>query len=546
MTGSPLARRARTVVVMRRGNPLLLLAAAALALTTAARLPSSWTSGNALNHVSGAWMALAEDLAHGLLYRPLLDPAVGYGGTRWFPLGFAAHAGLRLAGLDLVTAGYALSLAFGLVTVAAAFALLRRVGLARPPAAAFAALTLATYATQYALTSVRYDLLPVALGALGLAAVAGGPTRRALAIGAALFTLGFAAKPTALTAPAAAVAWLLVRRDRRAAAALAVAVAAGDVAVVAITDALSGGRFFAILATTATGGARLRDVLAAPLRLANQLTAADPAAIALLGAALASALAGSRRHLRAARRGAAGPALLPVLWLAAALAGALAVFASPGTDANHLAEAEVAAAVALGAAWRARGTERRIARSLAPVSCALGILVAAGMARDDLARSRLAEARAAAAALPPGVVVSEDPLLPLVAGQRPLVLDPWMLRLASERDPALAAPLLEGLRRDEFPAVVLLQDLDSPAAKGWYARGNLGPAVVAEIARHYRLAERHGPYHVYLPLRGTPGDTPVAAGPPAGERRRGKAALGSVPARSRDIPASAAHERAAP
>jgi hypothetical protein len=545
VTDSPLPRRAHSVEVMRRGNLLLLFAAAALAVTTAARLPASWASGNALNHVSGAWMALAEDLAHGLLYRPLLDPAVGYGGTRWFPLAFVAHAGLRVAGLDLVTAGYALSLAVGLLTVVAAYALLRRVSLTPPVAAAFGVLTLGTFATQYALSSVRFDLLPVALGALGLAALARGPSRRALALAAALFVLGFASKPTALTAPAAAFAWLLVRRERRAAATLAGAVAAGGIAVVTITDALSGGRFMEILAATASGGARLRDVLAAPYRLAHHLAVADPAAIALLGAALAAALAGSRHHLRSARRGAASPGLLPVLWLAAALAGALVVFASPGTDANHLAEAEVAAALALGASWRARGTERRIARGLAPVACALGIVVAAGMARADLAGSRLAEARAVAAALPPGVVVSEDPLLPLVAGRRPFVLDPWMLRLAAERDPSLARPLLDGLRRDEFPAVVLLQDVDSAAARGWYARGNLGPAVVAEIAGHYRLAERHGPYHLYLPLHGTGGDSPVAAGPRAGERRRAEPGLGAIPARSKEIPA-AALERAAP
>lgn len=525
--------------MMRRGTLLLLLAAAALGVTTAARLPASWASGNALNHVSGAWMALAEDLAHGQFYRPIFDPEVGYGGTRWFPLAFAAHAALRVAGLDLVTAGYALSLAIGLLLVAAAYVLLRRIGAARTPAAAFAVLTLGTFATQYALSSVRYDLLPVALGTLGLAAVARGPSRRAIGAAAVLFALAFAAKPTALTAPAAAVAWLLVRRERRAALALGALVGVLDVAVVGATDALSGGRFLALLGATASGGARLRDVVAAPARLAQQLAISDPAAIALLGAAFAVALAGSRHHVRAARRGAAGPELLPVLWLVAALAGILVVFASPGTDENHLVELEVAAALALGASWRARGTAGSIARGLAPVAGALGVVVAAGMARQDLASSRLAELRSLAAALPPGVVVSEDPLLPIVAGQRPLVLDGFMLRLAADRDPAIARPLLDGLRRDEFAAVVLLQDLDSPEARGWYRRGNLGLEVVGEVARHYRLSERFGRYHLYLPSRAASGEAPVAAA--AAERRSAaRPALRPVPARAPEIPASSA------
>ena len=214
-------------------------------------------------------------------------------------------------------------------------------------------LTLGTFATQYALSSIRYDLLPVALGAFGLAALARGPSRRALAVASVLFALGFAAKASALTAPAAAVAWLLVRRERRAAISLGALVAAGAVAVVAITDSLSDGRFLAILQATATGGARLRDLLASPVRLAQHLAISDPAAIALLAAAVAVTLVGGRRHVRAARRGTTGPGLLPVLWLGAALAGVLVVFASPGTDENHLAELEVAAALVLGVSWRA-------------------------------------------------------------------------------------------------------------------------------------------------------------------------------------------------
>ena len=83
---------------MRAARALLLGLAAALATATALRLPAAWASGNALNHVSGAWMTLADDLAHGTFYRPLEGPAQGYGGTRFFPLAFAIHAAARAAG----------------------------------------------------------------------------------------------------------------------------------------------------------------------------------------------------------------------------------------------------------------------------------------------------------------------------------------------------------------------------------------------------------------------------------------------------------------
>ncbi|HEY6004775.1 MAG TPA: hypothetical protein VIV57_18005, partial [Anaeromyxobacter sp.] len=186
---------------MRRARSVFLGLAAALALATAARLPAAWESGNALNHVSGAWMALADDLARGTFYRPLHDPALGYGGTRFFPLAFALHAGLARMGIPLLAAGYALSLAAAGLAVLGAFALLRRVGVPRDLALAFAALALAGFATQHGASAIRGDLLPVGLSALGLAAVAS-PARGRLALAALLFGLAFAAKPTALTAPA--------------------------------------------------------------------------------------------------------------------------------------------------------------------------------------------------------------------------------------------------------------------------------------------------------------------------------------------------------
>src|SRR5581483_12074879 len=56
---------------------------------------------------SGVWAALAWDVAHGRLYRPLLS-AAGYGGTRYMPLLFVAYGGLLRAHVDPVVAGVAL------------------------------------------------------------------------------------------------------------------------------------------------------------------------------------------------------------------------------------------------------------------------------------------------------------------------------------------------------------------------------------------------------------------------------------------------------
>jgi hypothetical protein len=123
--------------------------------------------------------------------------------------------------------------------------------------------------------------------------------------------------------------------------------------------------------------------------------------------------------------------------------------------------------------------------------------------------------------------------VPLLGGERPIVLDPWMLRLAADADPAVSRPLVERLRRGSVAAIVLFQDVGTPEADAWYARGNLGPEVVAEVERSYRLAARAGIYRVYVPREVDPGDLPVAAVP---ERPRPTAT---------PIPAAAARERRA-
>src|ERR1041385_5313521 len=93
--------------VWRQRLPVICGAAAALALVVV--IPQRILQGGYLTHVSGAWAALADDVAHGVLYRPLLS-SLGYGGTRYFPLYFLLHGLLARAGLPLLAGGHLLSL----------------------------------------------------------------------------------------------------------------------------------------------------------------------------------------------------------------------------------------------------------------------------------------------------------------------------------------------------------------------------------------------------------------------------------------------------
>lgn len=509
MTAARLAGAARAVAWPA-------VAGAALLAVTAARLPAAWESGNALNHVSGAWMALADDLAHGTFYRALQDPDLGWGGTRFFPLAFSLHGALLAAGAPLLPSGFALSALAGLALVCGVYALLRRAGGSASAGLAGAALALAGFAGQHALAAIRGDLLAVALQVAALAALAPGASRRRVAVAVAAFALAFAAKPTTLTAVAAACAWLAVRRERRAALALALGAAGSAAAVWAATDALSGGRFGALLAACASGGAGAGDLLRAPVRFARELYAADPAGLVLVAAAVVALARAGRGGWLALLR---APAGLAGLWLGAASGGALVIYALPGTGVNHLLEVEVASAVALGATAAAAPGFR--ARLPALAAAAAGLLLALGIWRDDGRSSRLAEVRAVVAALPADApLLAEDPLVPLLAGQRPLAVDTWMLRLAAERDPAVDRPLRAALAAGRIPRVVLLEDVDGPEAEAWFAR-DLGMGPVQELRRGYRLDARAGRYRVYrfgpAPPRPAPREPGVVVAGPAAD-----------------------------
>jgi hypothetical protein len=465
------------------------VASALLAVATASRLPLALASGNDLNHVSGAWIALADDLAHGTLYRPLASED-GYGGTRFFPAAFAAHAALVALGADPVRSGQALALVYGAAVVAGLFLLGLRAGLGRAAALTFAVLPLAGAATQLCLGAVRGDLLAVALQAFALAALWHGPTRRAIAAAGVLLALAISAKPTAAAALAAAVAWLLLRREPRRAIALA-AVALGLAALLlGATELVSAGRFSAALAAGAGGGATPADVARAPLRLAALLVHDDPGALLLAVAAGAALVAAARAR--------ALPAL-PALWLAASAASALAVLASPGTAVNHLADLEAASAAVLGACAARAGAPARAARLGAVAASLAGVALSLSLLARDRAGSRLDDARRALAGAPPGTLLSEDPAVPILRGERPFLLDPFMLRLAAERRPGTVAPLVQRIRAGGFAAAVLLRDPFAADEDGWYARVHLGPAVVDALRERYEVAARAGRYVVLLP-----------------------------------------------
>jgi hypothetical protein len=460
-------------------------------------------SGYELNHVSGVWLALAGDTAAGLFYRGL-SSAGEYGGTRYFPLLFVLVAAAMKLGLTAITAGQVVSVAAAACLVAGAFSFLKRAGVQTLLAAAGATLALVPYFVQQTVLSIRAEPLAAACALWGAASVAGrlGPAARrpwlwAAGIG---FTLAVAAKPTAGYAAVAGVAALAFAGRWRDAGRLSAVCTAGFALVLLLIWVGSAGRAPESFAALALAGARAGNLFGAGLVLRPLDLVLTSRFLTAILAIVLVVVASRPRDV----------ATLPALLVLGAAAAAAVVLQTPGTIlTNQAVEPYVAAVLYLSWAVQTRATFRPAGHLL----IALLLLWAAAHEGRAFARlhreGALAAARAAHAELRDAVLecgeplLAESPLVPLLAGRRPLLLDPFAFRVAALTRPDLNEDLVSRLEAREFRCVFLEHDPEVEPGRGWYRNVSLGEAVVEAVVGHYRLRGIPGGQQWRQP---TPGD----------------------------------------
>src|SRR5262249_22638960 len=146
------------------------------------------------------------------LYPDLYD-GEHYGGTRYMPLPFTLQAGLaRLTGNYLV-AGKILAYGTTVVVCVLLWIILRRVRCSPGVAIALLSLLLTSHSGYLACTTIRGDLLPIALQLAALVVGTWALTPRCAAAAAGFCTLAVLAKVTAGWAPLA-LAWFYYRSNR--------------------------------------------------------------------------------------------------------------------------------------------------------------------------------------------------------------------------------------------------------------------------------------------------------------------------------------------
>jgi len=101
----------------------------------------------------------------------------------------------------------------------------------------------------------------------------------------------------------------------------------------------------------------------------------------------------------------------------------------------------------------------------------------------------------------PDPVLSESPLVPALANRSTVLLDPFAFKVVALHDSRLSDELIRRLQQREFTCVVLGEDPDSAAGRGWYRNMALGEPVMDAIRANYRLRLVQSGYRTYVPAR---------------------------------------------
>ena len=197
------------------------------------------------------------------------------------------------------------------------------------------------------------------------------------------------------------------------------------------------------------------------------------------------------------------PMSLPVVFFACAAASTAMVLGADGTNINHFLDMDVASLVMFGAWLFDRETRERdfgIAALLfvmAFASCSTAYSIRhtnEGGGYFDFGYTNSMRAAVLFIGKTDKPILASHPLLPILAGQQPYLLDVWMFRIVSDLQPGYEQHLSDAIRQRQFAAIVLEEDIGSTNLP-YFLPGQ----ETEDVRQNYVLAKKLPRAYIFMP-----------------------------------------------
>ncbi|MCH7623204.1 MAG: hypothetical protein IIB46_03895 [Nitrospinae bacterium] len=477
-------------------------------------LPGAIPSGT----TSGVWAALANDFAQGIFYRPVFDD-FGYGGTRYMPVFFVIYGFLISYLHDPVTSGFLLSLTSLAFLEIGIYFLLRETGVRKSIIIPFILLIHASISVQMLTLEVKEAFLATGFNLWGIVfALKHLKTKsRLYLIFSAVFFLGaFFTKFTTLGGLLTVLLYFLIQKKKSSAIYLASLTAIPGAVIIFLVNDFSQNRAFESFQACALGGFNLGYAIKTPLWFATFIIR-DPFLMVLLG--LAGCLIINKRK-----------AILDsflFFYFTISFVSTFAIYSSPGTDNNHLIDLLIASTLVLAFEFQKNQNFFKL-YNLSFLFIILGTLytwipgtISVKDHIEPIGKPTRDTIRFIADRLGPAKenLLSENPLVPLLMGQRPIVMDAYSIRIIAKQSPAIHKDFIRKIENNYFGAIILLDwsgapldQLEETMEKTMEKRSSIGvgrfygavhfpPGFLELIKKHYFLSFVKRPYVVYEPIK---------------------------------------------
>jgi len=473
-----------------------------------------WRGAIPSGFTSGVWAALANDFAEGVLYRPVFDGS-GYGGTRYMPLFFVLYGSLISIFHDPVTAGLLLSLATLIFLDLGIYFLLRETETPIPIAVPLTFLVHASISVQLLTLQTRGDFLAAGMNVWGiLLALKYLRTNSwgVLTLSACCFLGAIFTKFTTVVGLIAIVLYFLIREKRASALYLTGLTVFSTLVLLWGINELSHGKALASFQACILGGINIGYALKAPLWFVI-IIVRDPFFLALLCLAIYLMMRIKTDHWKS---------FVP-LYFGFSLISTVAIFTSPGTDSNHLIDLLIACILVLAFHFQ-RDMNFQKAYNLCFLFIIFGIwfmwipeTISIKDRIETAGRPTRDTIRAIAQELGPQRknLLSENPMIPLLMGQHPIVMDSFSLRIIAQKSPAVQTDFTRKIEDQFFDAIILLDWSGAPldqledtmekhsslGVDRFYGEVHFPAGFLDLMKKHYSLSFVKRPYVVYEPIK---------------------------------------------